>query len=191
MIDAARHLFLEKGYGATTLNDIVSRSGGSLSTLYELFENKSGLLRAVVEDASDDLLRAIQSATIDDKRPHEALSIIGEYFSQRLGDPELMSLLRVIANETMKFPELGSQFYASGPEAAHRLIGGYLARQQAQGLLVVNNPEEAAILFLQMLLGESHLRSLCGLPAWCSDAKRRQHVQHIVELFLRLHEVAD
>ena len=188
IIEAARQLFLEKGYGATTLSDIVSRSGGSLSTLYELFENKSGLLRAVVEDACDDLLSAIESATIDDKAPRDALSIIAEYFSLRLADPELISILRVIATETVKFPELGAQFYASGPVAARRLIGDYLRRQQTLGLLIIDNAEEAATLFLQMLLGESHFRSLCGLPAWQSETQRQHHVTYIVGLFLQIHQ---
>ena len=44
MLDAALELFLERGYGAISLTDVVKRSGGSLATLYELFGGKLGLL---------------------------------------------------------------------------------------------------------------------------------------------------
>ena len=49
MIEAAESLFLEQGYDATSLAAVVKRSGGSLATLYELFGNKQGLLRAIIE----------------------------------------------------------------------------------------------------------------------------------------------
>ena len=49
MIEAAESLFLEQGYDTTSLAAIVKRSGGSLATLYELFGNKQGLLRAIIE----------------------------------------------------------------------------------------------------------------------------------------------
>src|SRR3546814_11941406 len=47
ILDAAESLFLEQGYERTSLAEIVKRSGGSLATLYELFGNKQGLLRAI------------------------------------------------------------------------------------------------------------------------------------------------
>ena len=48
IIDAARDLFVERGYDAVSLSEIVKRSGGSLATLYALFDGKAGLLGAIV-----------------------------------------------------------------------------------------------------------------------------------------------
>ena len=56
MLDAALELFLEKGYGAVSLNEVVRRSGGSLSTLYDLFGGKLGLLKACVAERCSALL---------------------------------------------------------------------------------------------------------------------------------------
>src|SRR3546814_4201594 len=52
ILDAAESLFLEQGYERTSLAEIVKRSGGSLATLYELFGNKQGLLRAIADRKS-------------------------------------------------------------------------------------------------------------------------------------------
>ncbi len=49
IMEAAAELFLDKGYAATSLADVVRRSGGSLQTLYELFGSKDGLFKALIE----------------------------------------------------------------------------------------------------------------------------------------------
>src|SRR3546814_3090605 len=64
ILDAAESLFLEQGYERTSLAEIVKRSGGSLATLYELFVNKQGLLRAIATrwcDRSEEHTSELQS----------------------------------------------------------------------------------------------------------------------------------
>lgn len=45
ILEAARELFLERGYGATKLQDIADRSGYAVQTIYFLFGNKRTLLK--------------------------------------------------------------------------------------------------------------------------------------------------
>lgn len=49
IVDAARRLFLEQGYGATTIDDVARTAGVAVSTVYSVFVNKRGLLRAIRE----------------------------------------------------------------------------------------------------------------------------------------------
>jgi len=49
IIDAARDLFLEQGYGATTIDAISVRAGVAVSTVYAVFKNKRGILKAIRE----------------------------------------------------------------------------------------------------------------------------------------------
>ena len=44
---AARDLFVERGYPATTMDAVAGRAGVSLKTVYNAYANKAGLLRAV------------------------------------------------------------------------------------------------------------------------------------------------
>jgi AcrR family transcriptional regulator len=49
IIEAARALFIEHGYPATTLEAIAAAAGTSLPTLYRLFSSKRALLKAVLD----------------------------------------------------------------------------------------------------------------------------------------------
>ena len=49
LIEAARYLFWEKGYGATGLADILARAEANSGSFYHFFESKDALLRTVLE----------------------------------------------------------------------------------------------------------------------------------------------
>lgn len=56
ILEAARELFLERGYGATALQDIADRAGYSVQTIYFTFGNKRTVLKELgdVTIAGDD-----------------------------------------------------------------------------------------------------------------------------------------
>ncbi len=47
IVDAARDLFLERGYAVTTIDDISRKAGVAVSTVYAVFKNKRGILWAI------------------------------------------------------------------------------------------------------------------------------------------------
>ncbi|HEY7739942.1 MAG TPA: helix-turn-helix domain-containing protein, partial [Steroidobacteraceae bacterium] len=49
IIEAAMHLFWEKGYGSTSIADILSRAGVNSGSLYHFFPGKQDLLIAVLD----------------------------------------------------------------------------------------------------------------------------------------------
>jgi AcrR family transcriptional regulator len=49
IVDAARKLFLERGYTATTIDAIAEEAGVAVSTVYAAFKNKRTILRAIRE----------------------------------------------------------------------------------------------------------------------------------------------
>jgi AcrR family transcriptional regulator len=50
ILNAARELFLERGFTATTLANVAAAAGVAVETIYRAFDGKAGLFRAVVED---------------------------------------------------------------------------------------------------------------------------------------------
>ena len=56
VIDAARTLFLERGYAATTVEAVSARADVPPATLYRLFASKLGMLKALLDTsiAGDD-----------------------------------------------------------------------------------------------------------------------------------------
>ena len=51
ILEAARRLFLDRGFAATTMPDIASAAGVSVQTVYKVFRNKPGLAKAVFDVA--------------------------------------------------------------------------------------------------------------------------------------------
>ena len=49
IVDAARKLFLERGYVATTMDAIAKEAGVAVSTVYAIYKNKRAILRAIRE----------------------------------------------------------------------------------------------------------------------------------------------
>lgn len=49
IIDAGRELFLDQGYGATSVPEVAARAGVAVQTVYFVFGTKRGLLKAVVD----------------------------------------------------------------------------------------------------------------------------------------------
>ncbi len=49
IVDVSTELFLEHGYGPTTIELIAERAGLAVSTIYAIFKNKRGILRAIRE----------------------------------------------------------------------------------------------------------------------------------------------
>lgn len=49
LIEAARHLFWERGYAATGLAEVLTRAGANSGSFYHFFESKDALLRTVLE----------------------------------------------------------------------------------------------------------------------------------------------
>ena len=51
IVNAARHLFPERGYAGTTINDVSTAAGVAVETIYRTFGSKAALFQAVVEAA--------------------------------------------------------------------------------------------------------------------------------------------
>lgn len=81
VLDAARILFLERGYGATTIEGISSAAEIPQATVYRLFSSKQGILKALLDTsvAGDDepvpvAERSHVRAVLDATRPEDSLA---------------------------------------------------------------------------------------------------------------------
>lgn len=69
ILTAAMHLFWEKGYGSTSMADILGRAGVNSGSLYHFFPGKQDLLLAVLDayrDGIEELLLAPAWEGVDD-----------------------------------------------------------------------------------------------------------------------------
>ena len=87
IVEAARHLFWEKGYAATGLAEILDRAGANSGSFYHFFESKDALLRTVLDTYVDllepHIVRPAWDATTD---PIERIFALLDGYRRRLVD---------------------------------------------------------------------------------------------------------
>lgn len=108
LLDIAKTTFGEKGFAATTMDDIASAAGMSKKTLYKLFDSKSDLFRAMLmnnlERMQSDIASRTSGSAIDELR--WAMRHIAEV----VFTPNEIALHRLIIAETQQSPALAGIF---------------------------------------------------------------------------------
>lgn len=184
MIDAALALFTEKGFDRTSLSDIVARSKGSRATLYELFGNKEGLLKAMVAQACDRIWQAVDAPLAEDLPVASALETLGLRFTRAILLPSTIAVTRLIIAEGPRCPELIQFFFQIGPDPMRRRMEQQLQRAAQQGELVLTDPETAVRAFLGMLAADYNFRLLSGQSVSVPDEILIHHVRATVAILL-------
>lgn len=89
VLDAAKRLFLEHGYAATTMAAVAGDAGVSVETVYKGFANKPGLVKAVFDVAivgDDDPLPMLQREFVQrnlaEPDPHRKLAAYGVHLAE-------------------------------------------------------------------------------------------------------------
>jgi AcrR family transcriptional regulator len=98
ILDAAREVFTEIGYGAASVRDVVRRSDLAAGTFYNYFPDKAAVFAAVLEERTTELRRRVREARMG-QRTVEAVVRAGfhAYFSFIAEDRPLFEMLRVNA----------------------------------------------------------------------------------------------
>lgn len=184
LLAAARQVFLEKGFEAATLDDVIAVAGGSRATLYEQFGGKAGLFAAIIAAICDDIQAPIAGGPGADRDPGTSLGAFAQRFMDRLMEPESLALYRLVIAESRRFPELGARVFAAGPERAARSLADYLRAETLARRLVVRNVDTAVRIFLEMIKGDLHTRALFGAGQPPSRQEREATVKEAVRIFL-------
>ena len=184
VVQAARRLFLEHGYGATSMDAVAREAGVSKATLYAHFAGKAELFSAIVAAECHRFVPTVDESEVDRLPVRDALLRISRRFLDLLISPQALAAYRVVVAEAPRLPELGRAFYEAGPTITLNVLAGYLERATARGELAVADPHTGAALLVGMIRSYPQLRRLLGVAEEMSDAERDRHVCAAVELFL-------
>jgi AcrR family transcriptional regulator len=73
LVSVARQLFAERGYAATSIEDIIQGAGVARGALYHHFSGKDALFRAVYDDVQADIAGRVVSAALAVPEPWGAV----------------------------------------------------------------------------------------------------------------------
>src|SRR5512144_2850216 len=99
ILEAARALFLERGFAATTITSVAQAAGVATETVYVAYRSKAGLLEAVV-----------LAAVLRDGEPDEPLE--RRWVREALALPDARAQLAALARHTAETVVLTSPIYA-------------------------------------------------------------------------------
>ncbi len=184
ILEVAAELFLEHGYDAVSLDDILERVGGSKTTLYSYYGGKEGLFSAIVHANCTRVLQPLLALDVINLDPRSGLTSIGEVFLSLVSDPKGQALYRMMVAEASRFPDLVAEFYKSGPNAIISKVKMNLEHWQRKGLLRNGHSETMAIQFIGIILGNFSTKTVLCLSVPLSEQEIKQWVERGVTLFL-------
>ena len=162
LLDAARAIFVERGYAEATLDDVIARAGGSRATLYKQFGGKDGLFAAVIGEICARMVAPLVDAK-DDRKPEDVLLAFGRSFMAALMAPDGLALYRAVIGHAQQAPDMAQPVYRSGPVAAADHLAAFLRQWKDLGLVDLHDTDLPARHFLEMVKGDLHFRALTGI----------------------------
>ena len=183
--EASRHEFAGNGYAATSMEAVARLAGVSTKTLYRLIPNKAALFEGMVTDRLDRFLSDFNLRAVDHADIAEALQAALMSCAELMLDEDVVALQRMILQETGKFSDLAGTFYKNGIRRTVAALADWLRAQQARGLIVLDDPDEAAGMLIGMLSSAPQRAAIFGGVPMPSREAIEARVRACAKLFLR------
>jgi TetR/AcrR family transcriptional regulator, mexJK operon transcriptional repressor len=182
ILDAARQLFLEHGFAATSMDVVAQLAGVSKATVYARFESKEQLFAAMIEREGHQQLVMLEA---DPDIPIEVvMHTFGKDAAALLLSPVNVAMTRIVASEATRSPEIGQLFYANGPAKLIARLASFIGTAMGHGQLRVASAELAAAQFLAVIVADLQLRLAMGFEP-PTTSEQNEIVATGVEVFLR------
>lgn len=101
ILDAARTLFLEHGYHATTTQMILETTGLSKGALYHHFESKADIFEMIFSETSQKAIAAANQKVTDDKPALARLKLSALAWLNELRQPDVAKILLELGPEAL------------------------------------------------------------------------------------------
>ncbi len=189
VLDGARKIFMSDGFEGASVDDIAKAAGVSKATLYSYFPDKRLLF---MEVAKTECIRQADSAveTIDMSKPvgtvlTEAAWQMVEFFTSEFGQ----RVFRLCVAESDRFPELGREFYDSGPALVRERLIEFMKVGISRGELEIDDLPLAADQFGELCKADLFPRLVFSMDKSFTDAQKKRIVDGAVKTFLARYAV--
>jgi AcrR family transcriptional regulator len=189
ILEAAKRVFLDRGYDAASLDEIAAAARAGKATLYSRYAGKEALFTAVVE------INIQRTLTIEQSAPREApveqrLIQAGTEILGRTLTAEVVAFMRVVVAAAPRFPDLAKRHH----ESAQRLCLTMMARvllDQIEGRdTLPSDPAASARLykttqsFFNLVIAPLQFQALMGGDLAELRDEIPGHIEQAVALFI-------
>ncbi|MEL6959559.1 MAG: TetR/AcrR family transcriptional regulator [Pseudomonadota bacterium] len=184
VLEGARKIFMSDGFEGASVDDIARAAGVSKATLYSYFPDKRLLF---MEVAKSECIRQADMAmeTIDMSEPvadvlTQAAWQMVEFFTSEFGQ----RVFRLCVAESDRFPELGREFYESGPALVRAKLMEFMKIGMSRGELEIEDLPLAADQFGELCKADLFPRLVFSIDNNFDHAAKERIVKGAVETFI-------
>ena len=183
IIRAAKDEFRDNGFGATSMDRIAEVAGVSKRTVYNHFDSKETLFKAVAQDMCD-IFQSISEYPYDPGAPlRPQLETISTRQMEFLCAERTLRLFKMLTAETLAAPELTRPIIENFEKESVGLYK-WIRAAADDGKLKVANPVWAGRQFMALLESFTTFPYLFGMEYVQDEAQQKAVVSSAVDMFL-------
>lgn len=178
VLQSAAHIFKQKGYNGTSIDDILKATGLSRSSLYDSFQDKHNLYLQALEHYKQAENQAYQEVQKKEMNGLEKIEFLfREVVNHLIKHPDDNGCLMVnAAAEMSKHCDKTNQVVCNNKEDVQALFAGWIMDAQNRSLLKLKKPVEFYSQFL--------FNTLCGLKVLSQSGANRAELENVVKVSL-------
>ncbi len=185
IIEAAKRIFIEKGYSASSMDAIATKADVSKVTVYNHFANKKELFATIMANHCRGFTSGKHLIQFDHtKSPHDILVRFCHRFIEVLLLPDSIALMRRIIAEIDLFPDLSHSMWHEGMPIFESFCQ-YLIAEEETNRLQVADKEIATRQLFGMIKENTVYPIWFGLSPLLNRKRTNQIVETSVNLFLK------
>ncbi len=184
VLEGARNVFLSDGFEGASVDDIARAAGVSKATLYSYFPDKRFLFMQVAKTEccrqADTAIESIDMGapvrTVLNDIACQMIDFMTSEFGQRI--------FRICVGESDRFPELGREFYESGPMMIRDRLVEYFEKAGARNELDIDDKLLAAEQFHELCKADLFPRMVFNMTDEFTKAEKMRVVNGAVDMFM-------
>jgi AcrR family transcriptional regulator len=186
IVRAAQSLFMESGFERTSMSMIAERMRGSKQTLYNYFQSKEDLLRAVLEYDVGRVADRVTAHFRATKDLREALVTFGIIFLEGQLSPSAIANIRIVSTQPAE-TGIGQHFYDNILCPAWKRLCQEFEAMMAQGQLRKADPWVAAMQWKGLVLLDLFESRLLGATNQTSRKQIEAAAEQAADAFLKIY----
>lgn len=184
--EAAYTVLAERGYRGSSFLTIATAAGVSNQTMYRWYGTKAGLFRAMIEENASAARVALEASLNSATGSVDALAEVAYLVLQTVTSERAIDLNRAAASDASETGELGEALAASGRGLLLPLVASLLTQAHERGEISVSDVQEAAEVWVSLVVGDLQVRLVTGAISRPSDLDLQAHASAASTRFLLL-----
>jgi len=189
IIEAAKNVFIQKGYASTSMDLIAQEAKVSKITIYKHFKNKAELFSHIMKEHCEKIFNdapMINYSAI--LTPRAILTSFCSSFVEALSRPESIGLMRRIIGEVDLFPELAKQIWPKGKMPILEAFCSYLHYEVTAKRLHIQDAEFAGRQLFGMIKENLVYPVWFGTKSTPNKKDKQEVIQKCLDMFLSYYE---